>query len=101
MLALRYSLIYSTICSLENNNSGVAFYPNPVRNELTIDYNFSEKPKSNTISVTDVTGKIISVPLQYNNSKVTLDCSDLSEGIYFIKVLIGSKEVFNKFTVQK
>ena len=27
--------------------------------------------------------------------------SNLAEGIYFLKVLIGEKEVVNKFTIQK
>jgi hypothetical protein len=53
---------YSEICSVTNNGDGnVSFYPNPVRTSLTIDYEFSEKPKSNVISVTDVTGKLVSV----------------------------------------
>lgn len=93
---------YSEICSVTNNgDGGVAFYPNPVRNRLTIDYNFNEKPKSDIISVTDVTGKYVEISSSFENSKVTLDCSNLAEGIYFLKVLIGDKEVVNKFTVQK
>lgn len=93
---------YSEICSTTNNgDGGVAFYPNPVKNTLTIDYEFTEKPKSNVISVTDVMGKLVLVTSSYTDSKVTLDCSNLSEGIYFLKVLIGDKEVVNKFTIQK
>ncbi|MBI3520896.1 MAG: T9SS type A sorting domain-containing protein [Bacteroidetes bacterium] len=93
---------YSSICSVTNNgDGGVAFYPNPVKNTLTIDYEFSEKPKANIITVTDVTGKLITVPSTFSNSNMILDCSDLSEGIYFLKVLVGDKEVINKFTVQK
>jgi len=60
-----------------------------------------EKPSTNVISVTDVTGKIVSVSSTFADSKVTIDCSDLSEGIYFLKVMIGEKEIVNKFTVQK
>ncbi|MFN8116464.1 MAG: T9SS type A sorting domain-containing protein [Bacteroidia bacterium] len=93
---------YSEICSVNNDGDGnISFYPNPVRNSLTIDYEFTEKPKSNIITVTDVTGKLVSVSSSFSNSKVSLDCSDLAEGIYFLKVLIGDKEVVNKFTVQK
>lgn len=93
---------YSEICSITNNGDGnISFYPNPVRTSLTIDYEFSEKPKSNVVSVTDVTGKLVSVSSSFLDSKVTIDCSDLAEGIYFLKVLIGDKEVVNKFTVQK
>ncbi len=93
---------YSEICSVTNNgDGGVSFYPNPVKNNLTIDYMFSEKPKSNTISVSDVTGKLVHVNSTFTDSKVSLDCSNLAEGIYFLKVIIGDKEVVNKFTVQK
>lgn len=93
---------YSDVCSVTNNGDGnISFYPNPVRTNLTIDYEFLEKPKSNVISVTDVTGKLVQVNSSFTDSKVTLDCSDLAEGIYFLKVLIGEKEIVNKFTVQK
>jgi hypothetical protein len=93
---------YSEICSVTNiGDSGVNFYPNPVRNNLTIDYDFSEKPSSNIVTVTDVTGKLVQVSTSFSDSKVSLDCSNLAEGIYFLKVLIGEKEVVNKFTVQK
>jgi hypothetical protein len=93
---------YSEICSVTNNgDGGVSFYPNPVKNNLTIDYLFSEKPKSNDISVSDVTGKLVHVNSTFTDSKVSLDCSNLAEGIYFLKVIIGEKEVVNKFTVQK
>jgi hypothetical protein len=93
---------YSEICSVTNNgDGGVSFYPNPVKNNLTIDYLFSEKPKSNVISVSDVTGKLVYVNSTFTDSKVSLDCSNLAEGIYFLKVIIGEKEVVNKFTVQK
>jgi hypothetical protein len=93
---------YSTICSVANNGDGnIAFYPNPVFSSLTIDYNFSEQPKPNMISVIDVTGKLVPVSSSFSDSKVTLDCSNLAEGIYFLKVILGDKEVVNKFTVQK
>jgi hypothetical protein len=86
---------------LFRSDGNVSFYPNPVRNNLTIDYEFSEKPQTNTISVSDVTGKLVYVTSTFSESKVSLDCSDLAEGIYFLKVIIGEKEVVNKFTVQK
>jgi hypothetical protein len=93
---------YSQICSVTNyGDGGVSFYPNPVRNTLTVDYNYTEKPKANTITVTDVAGKLVQVSSSFSDSKVTLDCSNLAEGIYFLKVLVGEKEVVNKFTVQK
>ncbi len=95
-------ITYSQICSLTNSgDGGVAFYPNPVRNSLTIDYEYTEKPKDHTITITDVTGKLVEVQSSFSDSKVTLDCSDLAEGIYFLKVLVGNKEVVNKFTVQR
>jgi hypothetical protein len=93
---------YSEICSVTNNgDGGIAFYPNPVKTSLTIDYEFSEKPNSNIITITDVAGKLVRVSSTFIDSKITLDCSDLAEGIYFLKVLIGEKEIVNKFTVQK
>jgi hypothetical protein len=93
---------YSDICSVINNgDGGMVFYPNPVENILTIEYNSSDNPKSNVVSVTDVAGKLVQVNPSFVDSKIIIDCSDLPEGIYFLKVLVGGKVVFNKFTVQK
>jgi hypothetical protein len=92
---------YSEVCSITNNGTeGVSFYPNPVRNDLTIDY-YIDNSKPSNISVTDVLGKSIQVKTSFTDSKITIDCSDLVDGIYFVKVTVGTKEVVNKFTVQK
>jgi hypothetical protein len=49
----------------------------------------------------DLTGKILPLSYTSSDSKITLDCSNLLEGIYFIKVVSGEKEVVKKFAVQK
>jgi hypothetical protein len=93
---------YSQMCSITNTGTeGIKFYPNPVKNSLIIDNDFSEKPKTDVFIITDVTGKQLILPLTYDNSKVTVDCSSLEDGIYFLKVLVGNKEVVNKFTIIK
>ena len=93
--------MYYEICTITNNGiGGISFYPNPVRNDLTIDYD-ADNLKTNTISVTDVSGRLIQLKTSIIDSKMIIDCSDLADGIYFLKVLIGEKEVVNKFTVQK
>ncbi len=90
---------YSETCAITNNGTeGVSFYPNPVRNDLTIDL---ENLKANTISVTDVSGRLIQVKTTIIDSKMVIDCTGLADGIYFIKGIIGTKEFVNKFTVQK
>ncbi len=75
---------YSEICSITNNgtkgnvlNTGKVF------------------------SITDVTGKLVSVSSTLTGNKVIVDCSTLAEGIYFLKVITDTKEIVNKFTVQK
>ena len=93
--------MYYEICTITNNGiGGISFYPNPVRNDLTIDY-YVDNLKTNTISVTDVSGRLIQLKTSIIDSKMIIDCSDLADGIYFLKMLIGAKEVVNKFTVQK
>jgi hypothetical protein len=94
--------VYSDICWASNNVGGnIIFYPNPVKNNLTIEGDFSQKSKTNILSVMDLTGKILPLSYTSSDSKITLDCSDLAEGIYFIKVVSGEKEVVRKFAVQK
>jgi hypothetical protein len=56
-------------------------YPNPVTNYLTI----NTTGQILKLNFMDITGKIVKT-LEVNSNEVTADISNLSSGIYFVKV---------------
>ncbi len=74
-----------------NNSDFVTFeiYPNPVNNYLTIvsdEFIYS-------IKIYSINGVLVKKP----NTSLKIDLSDLSKGIYFIKLNIGGKKKIKKF----
>lgn len=72
---------YTSPASIETNEKILDFnlYPNPVKSELTINY----EGKIDAISVLDVTGKTIK---SMNTTNTIIDVSDLVNGVYFMQV---------------
>jgi hypothetical protein len=68
----------------------LSVYPNPANSNLTI---ANIESTDLNIEIMDITGKVIKQQALNGASKITLDISNLSSGIYFIK--IGSE--FKKF----
>ena len=93
---------YSQLCSaIGSYDGGILFYPNPTKNYVTIDYYFDQKPSYDIITVTDVAGRVIVIPITYTNNKISVDFSGLDEGIYFLKVTISNDEITHKISVVK
>ena len=74
--------------------SGVNFYPNPTSNNLTIELGvlFTEV----NLTLTSVDGKIVYQETNITTSKVSVDMSNNSQGIYFLRV-----EANNQYKVYK
>tara|TARA_B100000809_G_scaffold159282_1_gene156660 strand:- start:4263 stop:7664 length:3402 start_codon:yes stop_codon:yes gene_type:complete len=82
---------------IDNNidlNSEIKVYPNPASSKLSIvsDYLTIEE-----ITIIDVTGKIIMTIKQNTNN---INVADLSDGIYFIKLVTDEKTITKKFVKQ-
>jgi PKD repeat protein len=72
------------------SSSDVRIYPDPTSTQLTIDTQL----KIDNLTVTDITGKTIaSISLKSN----VIDVSNLSDGIYFIKIEGEGKTFVQKF----
>ncbi|WP_339886965.1 zinc-dependent metalloprotease [uncultured Flavobacterium sp.] len=69
--------------------SGLNYYPNPVKNKLTI----SAKELISTINVYTVVGQKI-MSLNINSDTTTIDLSNLSSGTYFINIEANGKSTF-------
>jgi hypothetical protein len=79
-----------SVTSVEEKNSSISvgLYPNPVSDNLTIELN-SLTYTTLKIELVDLTGKIMKNKIADNfigNSKYSMDITDISKGIYFLKV---------------
>ncbi len=83
------------VSNIENNTFNV--YPNPANNEITIDLSSYENEEVQ-ISIIDITGKTVS---NYNLTNYNrIDVSQLTSGVYFIKVNNLKQSKTAKFIVK-
>ena len=83
----------SGIDDLPGNSGIIYFYPNPVKNNITIEKNISNKNEE--ISIYNIQGKaLITQPLI--KAKTIIDISSFAQGIYFIKVKTDKGDVVKK-----
>ena len=78
-----YSLNIGQLAVSDVNKVAIKYYPNPVKDILTI----SSNEKISSISIFSVAGQLIKT----NKDASTIDMSGLSTGIYLIKSNIGSE----------
>ncbi|NOQ74449.1 MAG: T9SS type A sorting domain-containing protein [Crocinitomix sp.] len=81
--------VSSTGSELEEDNVQLSLYPNPAANNVTI--NSANLDLNNAVlSITDVTGRLINVEYSINSSnEITVNCSNLRQGNYFVTVVDG------------
>jgi len=79
-------------------------FPNPATNRLTLDFTLSATNNVH-ISITDITGKTVYTQSlgtrMIGNYKENIDCSALSEGLYFVTVNAGSQNQSAKVVIRK
>jgi hypothetical protein len=81
------------IDDLNENFNNLNFYPNPTSNQLTIDTEL----KINNIKITDISGKTIKTITSDLN---VINVANLSDGIYFIKLITNERTITKKFVKQ-
>ena len=74
----------------QTNTSNLSIYPNPVNAQLTI----SSEDKIGTIVILNVMGKTVKTITSSSN---TIDVSELTKGIYFLKIQMDKGLVSEKF----
>ena len=82
--------VLSDITELGNDNKGINIYPNPVNNELRIDFEGNV-----TFEILNLMGKVV-----YNGDMIKskiVQTSNLESGIYLIKFKVGSLFEYKKF----
>ena len=81
----------ATGISNNNNNSELTIYPNPVKNVLTIEGDFT------SANIYDVFGKLV----LSTDAQKTIDVSNLSNGVYFVNINVENTITVKKITVAK
>ena len=85
------------------NTSGTGIYPNPAKSNATLTYEL-KKDSRVSISVSDITGKVIST-VTYERSagiyREALDFENVRSGIYFYEIKTGDDVKTGKFTISK
>lgn len=78
----------------ETNNTVIAIYPNPVRNEMKI---VGSWKNTSSIIVTNVEGKSMNVSPGINDSEMIITTEQLASGVYFLIIEKDGKEYKGKF----
>jgi hypothetical protein len=75
----------SGIAETENTDGSVILYPNPAPSQVTLEFN--SPLKEGSYKLMDVSGKELEINVSaINDSKSSLDLSQLQSGIYFLQV---------------
>jgi len=88
----------STSIGEVQNNLKVKIYPNPTTNRFSIDLD-ETKLKSADVMVYDVQGRLVLQTI-VTNQKKEVDVSNLTKGIYFVKIYSGNSFVASKLVIE-
>lgn len=91
------SCYYAPSLINENKLSNIVVYPNPTNKYLFISENDNTTFQVKNIGIFDFTGKNIKQILIKQSNNLTLDVSDLQNGIYFLKIQTDKGVITNKF----
>ncbi len=87
-----------SVVSLKENNKSIEFelFPNPTNSLLTVLSDQFANSITN-ISISDVLGKVVLSTENKNAHQINLNVSELSDGVYFLKVTSEGKSSVKKF----
>lgn len=89
-------LEYSNLEIIENEFVSVEIFPNPAKDVLNLVFTDSDFVSGN-IYITDLSGKVL-LNIQTSEVLTTIDISNLSGGVYFVRTLTNEGEIVKKFT---
>lgn len=88
--------ITTAIAAFSSSQTDIAIFPNPATNTVII----SNIKEESTITITDVTGKVVYCVLT-SALQQTIDVSNFTQGVYIVKVVGVSGVVNSRLVVQK
>jgi len=80
-----------------DDNNLIKVYPNPISNQFTVEINGDNN--SYGFEILNSMGQVVSSGKI--TEKITINSSDLSQGIYFVKIKLGNNFVTKKFIKTK
>ena len=83
--------------SISTNYSEITLYPNPVSSTLHI--SLPVNSGTFTLSIMDITGKMVRQLHEVNEQTLTVSTSDLADGVYVLKATTSSTSYFSKFII--
>lgn len=78
-------------------------FPNPVSNELNIQFQIPESKRSVQLIIMDLNGRTVqqrSLAGDIPNQQIQVDVSQLSNGFYFVHLITDETRLSKKFIVQ-
>lgn len=88
--------LYVTGIEKDSQQGDFNIYPNPTKEELTIQWN---EVSDAIISVTDINGREVMKANTFHTSSATIAMSDLRDGVYFCAVTIRNNRVVKKIVI--
>jgi PKD repeat protein len=79
---------------------GVAVYPNPAVGQFNVALTETFGTDVNIV-LTSMTGAVVKTMKSANNGLIQVDASDLSEGVYVVRVMAGDRVATQKLTITK
>jgi thiol-disulfide isomerase/thioredoxin len=93
--AMDSALLASGVNTDPENNSVMGLFPNPASGSASLSYTLSESVDI-ALGIYDVVGKLVKPVFSGSqvrgNHTETLDCADLANGVYFVKLQTGEGE---------
>lgn len=99
MIDINGSFSYSSVVSVKfAGKEGISIYPNPVKETINAEL-FKGKSEKATVSISDITGRILvekQVELQKGFNLIQLNTSELTKGTYLL-IVNGSNKTVKQF----
>jgi hypothetical protein len=85
--------VYGSVGVVEAGLLDLSIYPNPFKQETTVD--FGREVKQASIKVVDVFGKLIEEHTITNTDKHSLKRNNKAAGVYFVEIEVEQQEKVN------
>jgi predicted SpoU family rRNA methylase len=82
--------------NLQSDYGGISFFPNPANDIISI---ISNQQKDISVDIYNIQGKKVFHNLFQKSNYATIDVSNLSKGVYFIKLVAGIETVTKKLII--
>lgn len=100
--AVRYLFALPTALNETNHTqvADVAIYPNPATSKVYVSGSISGSLQEPVISLYNLSGQLLNVPVVYNKGVAELDISLVSSGLYFIQFQSGDNLIREKLLIR-